>query len=353
MKTIQSIVEKSLAELVKAGELDEDKATLILEEKYDGFVRRFADHLKGKITRTSKGPLSDRREMRRDFTKRHQKRWKKAFDLLETIQAICEEIGTTFNAEYRPSAAKQQDCKFGALISLNVRGLLVSNETICLLQNGFADGAMGRWRTLHETAVIAQFLSGNDEIVSERYLASFDVQARRAMHQYEEYRERANLSPFTEDQIADIEQRYEQTLERYGASIRGEYGWASEALNKEKPNFFDLEVATGLDHWRPRYRWASQYTHANYKPSQTYLGLVEAEEQVLLIGPSNSGSVDPAHMTAFSLCHLTEALIRIRPTMDHLIMARILLNLRDELGPLLMDTERESYEAFKASNEGA
>ena len=104
MKTIQSIVEESLAKLVEAGELRADKASLVLEEKYDGLVRRLSDHLKSKIIREAKGALSDRRKMRRGFTKRHQKRWKKPFDRLETIQAICEEIGATFNAEYRPAA---------------------------------------------------------------------------------------------------------------------------------------------------------------------------------------------------------------------------------------------------------
>jgi hypothetical protein len=83
--------------------------------------------------------------------------------------------------------------------------------------------------------------------------------------------------------------------------MHNEYGWASEALQNPRPSFAQLEKAVGLDHWRPRYRWASQHTHGGYRPSHAMLAMAETAEQVHLVGQSNSGFTDPIQMTAISL----------------------------------------------------
>ena len=49
-------------------------------------------------------------------------------------------------------------------------------------------------------------------------------------------------------------------LNRFGEDIRHEYGWASGVIGKKAPTFLDIEEFTGLDHWRPRFKRASQHT---------------------------------------------------------------------------------------------
>ena len=56
------------------------------------------------------------------------------------------------------------------LIRLLVRGCQVTNEIICLLENGFVDGAIARSRTLHDIAVVAAVLSQPGEAIAQRYL---------------------------------------------------------------------------------------------------------------------------------------------------------------------------------------
>src|SRR5260370_35431821 len=67
------------------------------------------------------------------------------------------------------------------LIRLLVRGCQVTDEIICLLENGFADGAMARWRTLHEIAVVAAVISQHGEDIAERYVDHQAVWSKRAL----------------------------------------------------------------------------------------------------------------------------------------------------------------------------
>jgi hypothetical protein len=65
------------------------------------------------------------------------------------------------------------------LIRLLVRAWQVTDEILCLLENGFADGAMARWRTLHEIHVVAAVLMRHGESITERYLAHQAVESKR------------------------------------------------------------------------------------------------------------------------------------------------------------------------------
>ena len=56
----------------------------------------------------------------------------------------------------------------------------MADEIICLLENGFADGAMARWRTLHEIAIVAIVLSKHGEDIAQGYLDHQAVESKRA-----------------------------------------------------------------------------------------------------------------------------------------------------------------------------
>jgi hypothetical protein len=67
------------------------------------------------------------------------------------------------------------------LIRLLVRACQVTDEILCLLENGFAGGAMARWRTRHEIAVVAAVILQHSDEISKRYLAHQHVESKRAM----------------------------------------------------------------------------------------------------------------------------------------------------------------------------
>lgn len=277
---------------------------------------------------------------RRAFERRTTRRWKHGLEALEFLCEIAHELGSTLNDKYRPEAVAGQDFRFEALTSLHVRALLITQEILCLLRGGFPDGALARWRSLHETAVHAVFLSKAHQDTSHRFLMSFHVRAWQAAQQLEKHAERANMEPFSEKEMQWLKTNYDSVVAQFGSPIaESENGWASPTIKRKRPKLSDLEVVTGLDHWRPRYRWASQHTHASHRPFMSYLGMSEATMPMLMAVSSNSGITDPAHMTAISLLHATTSLLLSRQTVDYLLSVVVLQKLVDDVGAAFSSVE--------------
>jgi hypothetical protein len=112
-------------------------------------------------------------------------------------------------------------------------------------------------------------------------------------------------------------------------------------LNNKRPNFSNLEKAVMLDHLRPYYKWASQNIHANVHGIKNKLGLVEAMEEILLVGPSNSGMTEPADLTALSLMQISVGLLEVYPDIDSIVVQHIIEKLSKDVGALFLEAECE------------
>jgi hypothetical protein len=301
---------------------------------------RIADDMRKNLRRGAPATLRKTRRETAGFERRNLQRWRKPFNLIEMILEVAAEVGGKFNTEIRPLAVQEKDYLFEALTHLHARALLVASKCVCLMKGGFADGALSRWRTLHELNAIAAFLVKNDKDVALRYLISFELQALTAARQMKKYADRSKMDPPTDDEIAAIESRCKAHLNRFGEDIRHEYGWASGVIGKKAPTLLDIEEFTGLDHWRPRFKWASQHTHGGHRPFGTMLGTAESKSPVLLAGQSNSGLVDPLHMTAITLTHITVTLLLSRPNTDRLVCTKVLMGLSDDVGSEALKADR-------------
>jgi hypothetical protein len=189
---------------------------------------------------------------------------------------------------------------FEILIRLHARACQVAEEVVCLLSNGLADGAMARWRTLHEIAAVGCLIRDHGDELAERYEQHQLIEAWKAALQYQRHRKRLRQKPLSEQTIKKIEDDRAQALETYGPEFGKPYGWAAKHLAKRDPTIADIQEAAGIDHLGPYYRMASHNVHANPRGVFFKLGLI-GELEVLLAGPSNSGLADPGYATALSL----------------------------------------------------
>jgi hypothetical protein len=160
--------------------------------------------------------------------------------------------------------------------------------------------------------------------------------------QIEKYATRAKLEPFSAIEVAEMKATCDALVARFGDEMHNEYGWASKASNNPRPTFAFLEESVGLDHWRPFYRWASQHTHAPHRPVHSYLGTSESQQEVMLVGQSNSGLTDPLQMTGLSLALVTANLILHEPLLDHLVIAKIIEMISAEIGPTAIKLQRDT-----------
>ena len=345
MDELHKDLEESLGKILRehnASSEDKDKVANLIQQ----LMPQFAQDLLVSLKRAAPSMLREHEKYRTGFAERNYRRWKTGFDKLYMLIVMSEELGQALDNAIRPNAAK--NFKFEAISHLYARGFLIAREILCLMKAGFPDGALGRWRTLHEVAIIATFLEKHEQIISERYLLSQSTQAYKAAAQYRDYEEIANLTPFGEEDFKKISVMRDMILAQHGKEMKNDWGWAASVFGKEKPEFFDIEKNVGLDHWRPRYKWATQNTHPSHRSPDTTLAMCEKNyEGIAFPAESNSGMTDPAQMMAHSLVLVANAYVQLGPNTDRFIGLEAMKLLRDEIGETFVKLEAETLKAHQ------
>lgn len=318
-----------------------------LEEGLSGFVTDAVDELSPNILKAlHRGWQSELRQQNRDregFEKRLGQRWGQATNLLRMLRVVSLELGESVNTTLQQEPDFACPYLLDVLTRLHARACQVTDEIVCLLDSGFADGAMARWRTLHEIAIVAFFVKEHGEVLAKRYVDHQIVESFRAACDYRECSERMGYEPLTDAEFDEIHHAYESLVAQYGPTFKLQYGWAADALGHGRPTLRDIEKSAGIDHLRAHYRMASHNVHANPKGVFFKLGSFENSD-ILLAGPSNAGLADPGHSAAISLMQVTVALAMIEPTIDSLVGLRILASLEDEVGEAFIEAHRRLEE---------
>jgi hypothetical protein len=111
-----------------------------------------------------------------EFRLHLEKYWDEPLNLLRMIVTIAREIVS--EQAVRKRRSKRYKALPDALLRLNVRACQITSEVITLLENGFADGAMARWRTLYEVSVVAMVIAEGGETLAKRYVDHQYVEAK-------------------------------------------------------------------------------------------------------------------------------------------------------------------------------
>ena len=350
----EALIEAIQEKIERDGSYDEQVILEAIGPTIEKIRPRIAKVLLRTLKRDAPRMLKERRGDRAGFEGRNLKRWKGAFNLYEMLLVILAEVGGEHDKQLRPDAIKSDDFRFEALSHIFPKALLIGEEILCLLQGGFADGALSRWRTLYELTVVAQFIKSSDQTTALRYLANFDFQASKAAKECNAFAGGAGFEPYTLEELRGLEARATALEHQIGSRLRTDYDWAHPALLSHFPSlkpqsvtFRQIEEAVGMDFWRPYYRWANVHVHAGHRPHDSLLGVCESVETVALIGPSNSGFVDPLQFAAISLVHIAIAFLFLKPNIDRLIISDVLIAISDEIAPLAMKLERETLEVAR------
>ncbi|NOI32212.1 DUF5677 domain-containing protein [Vibrio coralliilyticus] len=265
--------------------------------------------------------IGDKRENLEKVSEYIHSIWGEPLDFFQGLISILDETIDAFFKKY-PNLY-DQNIAVEALLRIHAKANQIAKEILVLMRNGFADGAQARWRTLHELAVISHFISEHGNECAERYLDHDIVEEYKYALQHNEYCERLGYSPYSAEDLADIEVEYNRLLKKYGQNFRFDFGWASEALSCKKPNFRDIELSVELDHHRPLFKSASANIHANSTGVIWRLG-TNNESDLLLAGPSEIGIETPASYSTASMIQIATALLNFNPTMDGIVGSKIL-----------------------------
>lgn len=342
MDVLHAQLERAVKRLVKSGKIGTDHINAVVEEMYPEWLAGISEEIHTHLRASANEILGEVGRQTKAFERRNKRRWKRPLDQLKIMVHITEESADSLVDEWNKKHL-DDPYTFCALNHLCAKSLLLSREIVCLIEGGFADGALGRWRTLHETAATASFIAQHDELTAEKFIASFAFKSKKAMSQTNEYAERARLTSFSDEELQAAKEECDELEARLGEGLGDDWGWARTALGvKSKPNLFDIERETALDHWRPRYRWSSQNVHSGYRPPFSSLGMAESQVAAHLTGPSNSGMVDPIHMTSISLLIAGSSFLGRWPNTDRLVASSILKRISGDIGPIALWVEADS-----------
>lgn len=88
-----------------------------------------------------------------EFIKNNRERWKDGFAKLHLLRSICLQVGMNFQQRFLKIPKYETDEVLGVLMRQHAHACRVSAEIIHLLEGGYPDAALARWRTLYEIAI--------------------------------------------------------------------------------------------------------------------------------------------------------------------------------------------------------
>ena len=223
-------IQRALDELLSATEDGVDKAVLrIVDETPPRILKS--------LYRDAARAIAERRAIARGCERRLRHTWREPLKRLEMLVIIAHESGEQCLKDFAGKDADdimdgspEEAQLLDALVRLHVRACRIASEVLCLLRGGYADGAISRWRSLHEIAVIAMMLAEHQSDVPERYLLHSAVERFKHAEQYQRHCRALGQQEFAPSELTSVRAEYDHFLSRFGDSYKHDFGWASQAL---------------------------------------------------------------------------------------------------------------------------
>ncbi|MER9948502.1 DUF5677 domain-containing protein [Mesorhizobium sp. M0047] len=275
-----------------------------------------------------------------EFCERIEERWGEGLDLLRMLLTCCREFGSENLKRRQRSKSKKHSNREFVLTNLHARSCQVADEVITLMSNGFADGAMARWRTLHELSVVATLIADGDETLAERYINHDAVEVKRQADDYNQTQVPLGYAPIGKREQRSIDMEFSESIASYGTEFASPYGWAAKRLNKRKPTFKDLQEEAGRAGMNAYYKMASFNVHAGARTMFFRLSSF-GRDNVLVAGRTNAGLVEPAQHTAYSLLQITTLLTGSLKNLDRILEIQTFIKIRDAIPKAFMRADRK------------
>lgn len=276
------------------------------------------------------------------FLKRHHYLWGELTILMSYYITLSEEIGE----EIKKKASKQEafNHKSAALINIHARSLQISREILHLVEGGFADGAISRWRSLFELAVVALFLGEENDEMSERFLNHEILKAKKNAYDYKSSYKKLKQKPLGRKYFANLRKSSQSLITQYGKDykFKGGFEWIpANCLKRGKyrdRTFRALEAHVGMEHWHPYYNLSSDTIHSGAKGFYRVGLWDEAQYDVLLTGRTDHGFEDPIQNTVIMLGIINSKLLYVNTDFESILMLNALHKILNKIKELIMQS---------------
>lgn len=242
-----------------------------------------------------------------------------------------------------PNDEYPNTCK--VLSGICARSILIANEILCLIKNGFASGALARWRTLYEYSVIAIAIVKFGEDIARKYIAYNNIANYSEAKTYNEHAESLGFKPITEEELNALKIASEGAEKEYPELKAGQdYSWAKPHIKKS--SFTELAKATDINYYRPFYKFSCNYVHGGVKGVFYDLGQIHGldDENSLKLARTNYGFTDPIQLTMIALLNIISAIVSLAPNINQLIQIIHLQDKRVEISESCHNIEKDIKE---------
>lgn len=319
---IQATVRCLLNELEKSITDVEDDLTKAVSQAVPDALAKVAEFLGDNISEHALEYTLSLRKVQSNRAETVQHLWGSAIEQLDFLRHIVLEWSCAA-MEYRRGAYANPNTAF-ALSRLVARAYEVVGEIITLARAGYADGALGRWRSLHEICVVAMFLARRSDRCAQMYLSHHCVEELRLL-EIDKASGTAGASNTHSRYVRALRMQKTAMVNKFGTAFASDYGWASVELGLAKTTFRDLESRVGLGTLRSGYQQANSTVHGGALATLSRIslgpGVIDGSEV-----PPAYGCEVAANYTTASLSMMVAELCLEIDNADLLAMSMVIHN---------------------------
>ena len=276
-----------------------------------------------------------------DFIKRNRERWSLGFQKLHALRETSIQAGMNFQKQFLEYHQYQTDELLGVLMRQHAHACRLSGEIIHLLEGGYPDAAVARWRTLYEMVVTCLLIKQYGRNAAIDYIKHGVVKNAEGINEHRRTANEMGATTFSQEEI-DFANNQKQQITKGDAS----WHWARKYAGVSKIE--KLREHVGLDKWSHNYKLASRNIHADYFEMGSLYAMSEAKNDMLLVGQSNSGLTEPAHFTAISLAQITSIFLTVYiedkshelDYRDSLLFMKVIDNYVTEVGKAFLNVDK-------------
>ncbi|GGO73479.1 DUF5677 domain-containing protein [Bowmanella pacifica] len=275
------------------------------------------------------------------FTKRNRERWSLGFQKLHALRETSLQAGMNFQKQFLEYDQYQTDELLGVLMRQHAHACRISGEIIHLLEGGYPDAAVARWRTLYEMVITCLLIKmyGRDAAID--FIKYGIVKNAEGINEHHRTANEMGVETFSQEEV-DFANAQKQEITERNPSWHWDRKYASVSKLEK------LREHVGLDKWSHNYKLASRNVHSDYFEMRCLYAMSEAKSDMLLVGQSNSGLTEPAHFTAISLAQITSIFLtayiedesKELDYRDSLLFMKVIDNYVKEVGEAFINVEK-------------
>lgn len=324
-----------------------------IREKINKSIPPVLSSLRKLITKHSVALAKDTLRHDRIVFKEISSSYKGAIDFLDPFISYNAWIGEMSYSKYRKVFKNDNDRqKIYTLLAIHSRACQIAREIKLLVRHGYADGAMARWRSLHELCVTFLFLFDHDDEVLQMYLEYEVIESYNKMERHDASLTQIGWRPISPKVRKDLEEQREQLIERYGKQFTKDYGWAMKILPPVDRHFRGMEKLVQQDHLRGVYAWASDNVHAGISGNKKRLGLSPKNANKFLQISSPVGIFDPIQFTTYTLVEMSGTLLDMEDSSLNKMYIQLLSDMQKLLVNDLKDADKKFVKKYRTVKKG-